>query len=70
MLEDIEEFLLFHERLDDILIIEKILSQNRLLLNPYNLDSDPSFHLVNYPFKANTQFKCLLDRNVVSYLIG
>jgi len=64
------EILFFHERLEEFLVIEKMLSKERLLIDPYNVESDHPCHLVNYQFFVNTQFNCLLDRNVVSYLIA
>lgn len=64
------ESLFTHGRLEDFLIIEEMLLKNKLLIDPIDMDSDHPYRLVNYSLEAGTQFQCLLDRNVVSYLIA
>ena len=64
------EILFTHERLDDFLLIEEKLKQKSILLDPQDIHSDHSIRLINYSIEPNKKFKCLLDRNVVSYLIS
>ncbi|OUR59857.1 hypothetical protein A9Q74_15895 [Colwellia sp. 39_35_sub15_T18] len=64
------EMFFTHERLDDFLIIEEKLKQKGILLDPQDIHSDHSTRLINYSIEPNKKFKCLLDRNVVSYLIS
>ena len=63
------EILFTHERLDDFLLVEEMLFSNRLLIDPMDSESDHPCRLVNYSLETETEFRCLLDRNVVSYLI-
>ena len=69
------ELLITHERIDDILKIEKMLKDSNLLLHPNDMEMKPTalglfyYHLydeTNY----NKDFVCHLDRNIVSYLIS
>ncbi|WP_022947327.1 hypothetical protein [Methylohalobius crimeensis] len=63
------EILFSHERLGDFLLIEEMLFSNRLLIDPLDSRSDHPCRLVNYSLETESEFRCLLDRNVVSYLI-
>ena len=64
------EIIFTHERLDDFLVIEEMIFNNRLLIDPLDTESDHPCHLVNYSLAQGDDFRCLLDRNVVSYLIS
>lgn len=64
------EIFFTHERLDDFRIVEEMLLSNRLLIDPADTESDHSYRLINYIVSIDTEFKCLLDRNIVSYLIA
>lgn len=63
------EILFKHERLEDFLAVEEMLASNRLLVDPLDTESVRPCRLVNYSLEPEDEFKCLLDRNVVSYLI-
>lgn len=63
------ESMIFHERLRGFKIIEKQLIESNILLNPYNIDSDDMYKIENYLLNRDQRFSCLLDRNIVSYLI-
>ncbi len=63
------EILFEHERIEDFLVVEEMLINNRLLIDPIDTESDHPCRLVNYFLAPGVNFKCLLDRNVVSYLI-
>ncbi|MEZ8077104.1 hypothetical protein ACED27_18785 [Vibrio sp. FF112] len=63
------EVLIYQERLSDFKEIEKLLSESKILLNPYGMDLYDTYKLENYLLNSNHQVSCLLDRNIVSYLI-
>ncbi|EKO5201108.1 hypothetical protein P0J05_004193, partial [Vibrio vulnificus] len=63
------EVLIYQERLSDFKAIEKLLIESKILLNPYGIDTDHAYKLENYLLNSNQQVSCLLDRNIVSYLI-
>lgn len=58
-----------HERMSDFLLVEDMLIEQRLILDPLDMPSDHPCRLVNYFIEPGVKFHCLLDRNVVSYLI-
>jgi hypothetical protein len=62
------ELIFKHERLDDFHKVGQMLLEHRLLLDSYDLNSDHPYKLENY-FLSDFDFHCLLDRNIVSYLI-
>lgn len=63
------DILFSHERLSDFLLVEELLIKNRLLIDAADIDSTYPCHLVNYSLYPTEEFFCLLDRNIVSYLI-
>ena len=63
------DILFSHERLSDFLLVEEFLINNRLLIDAADVDATYPFHLVNYSLYSEEEFFCLLDRNIVSYLI-
>jgi hypothetical protein len=63
------EAVIYQERLSDFKEIEKLLIESKVLLNPYGIDSDHAYKLENYLLNSNQKVSCLLDRNIVSYLI-
>lgn len=63
------ETLIFHERLDDFKEIEKLLIESKVLMNPYAIESQDAYKLENYLINSDQKVSCLLDRNIVSYLI-
>lgn len=63
------EVLIYQERLSDFKKIEKLLIESKILLSPYGIDSDHAYKLESYLLNSNQQVSCLLDRNIVSYLI-
>lgn len=65
----IMEVIIFHERLSDFKEIEKQLVESNILLNPYGIESDSAYKLENYLLNSDQKVSCLLDRNIVSYLI-
>lgn len=65
----IMEAIIFHERLSDFKEIERQLVESNILLNPYAIESDSAYKLENYLLNSDQKVSCLLDRNIVSYLI-
>lgn len=63
------EAIIFHERLSDFKKIERLLVESNILLNPYSIESDSAYKLENYLLNSDQKVSCLLDRNIVSYLI-
>ncbi|WP_265461950.1 hypothetical protein [Aeromonas salmonicida] len=63
------ETIIFHERLGDFKEIEKQLIESNILLNPYSIESLDAYKLENYLLNRDQKVSCLLDRNIVSYLI-
>jgi len=63
------EIFFTQERLEDFLIVEEMLFRNRLIIDPADTESDHPCRLISYAVTTDTKFKCLLDRNIVSYLI-
>ncbi|MGF1806887.1 hypothetical protein L4C31_16705, partial [Aliivibrio sifiae] len=63
------EAIIYQERFSDFKEIEKLLIESKILLNPYGIDSDHAYKLENYLLNSNQKVSCLLDRNIVSYLI-
>ena len=64
------EILFSHERLDDFLIVEQQLINNRLIIDPNDTQSERPCRLINYSLEKQFNYFCLLDRNIVSYLIS
>ena len=62
------EIFFTQERLEDFLIVEEMLFRNRLIIDPADTVSDHPCRLINYT-TTDIKFNCLLDRNIVSYLI-
>ncbi|TOL63399.1 hypothetical protein CGH94_22160, partial [Vibrio parahaemolyticus] len=63
------EAIIFHERFSDFKQIEKQLIESNILLDPHAIESDAAYKLENYLLNSEQQVSCLLDRNIVSYLI-
>ena len=63
------DILFYHERLSDFLLVEESLINNRLLIDATDVDATFSCNLVNYSLYSEEKWFCLLDRNIVSYLI-
>lgn len=63
------DILFSHERISDFLFVEELLIKNRLLIDSADVDAAYPCHLVNYSLYSEEEFFCLLDRNIVSYLI-
>ncbi|WP_323901074.1 hypothetical protein [Aeromonas hydrophila] len=63
------DVLIYHERLHDFKKIEKQLIESNILLNPHSIESDSIYKLENHLLNTDQSINCLLDRNIVSYLI-
>ncbi|HHF3036789.1 TPA: hypothetical protein ACPJ07_001462 [Vibrio diabolicus] len=61
--------IIFHERFSDFKQIEKQLIESNILLDPYAIESNAAYKLENYLLNREQQVSCILDRNIVSYLI-
>lgn len=62
------ETLFIHPRLDEFLIIQKILTDEQILINPLKPKDYSHCELFRYLMESDNA-KCLVDRNIVSYLI-
>lgn len=63
------DILFSRERLSDFLLVEELLINNKLLIDAADVDAAYPCQLVNYSQYFEEEFFCLLDRNIVSYLI-
>ncbi|KZN46714.1 hypothetical protein [Pseudoalteromonas luteoviolacea] len=63
------EAIIFHERLYEFKKVESLLVDAKVLMNPYAIESEETYKLENYLLNPGQRVSCLLDRNIVSYLI-
>ena len=68
-MEDME-LLIIHDRLEEILRAETHVLENKLLSDPLNVNRKGHPSLTDIWYSPGVEFKCLFDRNVVSYLIS
>ncbi|MDO6720790.1 hypothetical protein Q4575_15355 [Psychrosphaera sp. 1_MG-2023] len=64
------ELLVVHDRLEEILLAEKHVLDNKLLSDPLDVYREMHPSLRDIWYSPGIEFKCLLDRNVVSYLVS
>ncbi|WP_334064272.1 hypothetical protein [Alteromonas genovensis] len=68
-MEDME-LLVAHDRLEEILLAERHVLDSRLLCDPLDVYREMHPSLSDIWYSSGIEFKCLLDRNVVSYLVS
>lgn len=62
--------LIMHERFEELILAEKHILERGILSNPRNVFCSETPRLVDFLGSPNLNFKCLLDRNIVSYLVA
>ncbi len=64
------EMLIMHERLEELMLAEKHILERGIFSNPRNVFCSETPRLVDFLSSPDLNFKCLLDRNIVSYLVA